>query len=233
MEKDLMCEEIRCEHLVQDQWIDFRRSAYRFPDGRVFEPYYSYTRRDYAVIVASDEAGSFLCVRQFRQGIRQVTTEFPAYGCNIINCTVVGNEDVSSSAYASGICCSEHGVLINNLVYGNTSSGKQSVEATQIIVNNKYLFFFNNAFPEGLMFQKETPWKQERHDDASNVTIAESEMQDGFMPAQGSPLIDKGLEEVAVNGHEDGVVPSWTEIDIAGGQRHVRTIDIGCYEYQN
>ena len=80
MEKDLMCEEIRCEHLVQDQWIDFRRSAYRFPDGRIFEPYYSYTRRDYAVIVASDEAGSFLCVHQFRQGIRQVTTEFPAGG---------------------------------------------------------------------------------------------------------------------------------------------------------
>ena len=76
--KDLVCEEISCEHLVQDQWIDFRRSAYRFPDGRVFEPYYSYTRRDYAVIVASDENGQFVCVRQFRQGIQQVTTEFPA-----------------------------------------------------------------------------------------------------------------------------------------------------------
>ena len=48
--KDLICEEVSCEHLVQDQWIDFRRSAYRFPDGRVFEPYYSYTRRDYAVV---------------------------------------------------------------------------------------------------------------------------------------------------------------------------------------
>ena len=35
-------------------------------------------RRDYVVIVASDEEGRFLCVRQFRQGIRQVTTEFPA-----------------------------------------------------------------------------------------------------------------------------------------------------------
>ncbi len=79
-EKDLLCEEIRCEHLVRDRWIDFRRSAYRFPDGRVFEPYYSYTRRDYAVIVASDEAGNFLLVRQFRQGIREVTTEFPAGG---------------------------------------------------------------------------------------------------------------------------------------------------------
>ncbi len=78
--KDLICEEISCEHLVQDQWIDFRRSAYRFPDGRVFEPYYSYSRRDFAVIVASDADGKFLCVRQFRQGIRAVTTEFPAGG---------------------------------------------------------------------------------------------------------------------------------------------------------
>ena len=79
-EDRLLCEEISCEHLIRDRWIDFRRSAYRFPDGRVFEPYYSFTRRDYAVIVATDEAGSVLCVRQFRQGIRRVTTEFPAGG---------------------------------------------------------------------------------------------------------------------------------------------------------
>lgn len=81
MAKDpLACEEISREHLIQDEWIDFRRSAYRFPDGRVFAPYYSYTRRDYAVVVASDEDGRYLCVRQFRQGIRAVTTEFPAGG---------------------------------------------------------------------------------------------------------------------------------------------------------
>ena len=77
-DKNLVWEEISTEHLIQDEWIDFRRSAYRFPDGRVFQPYYSYTRRDYAVIVASDEEGRFLCVRQFRQGIKEVTTEFPA-----------------------------------------------------------------------------------------------------------------------------------------------------------
>lgn len=79
-EKNLVWEEIRTEHIVQDEWIDFRRSAYRFPDGSVFEPFYSYSRRDYVVIVASDEEGKYLCVRQFRQGIRQVTTEFPAGG---------------------------------------------------------------------------------------------------------------------------------------------------------
>ena len=77
-EENLAWEEISTEHIIQDEWIDFRRSAFRFPDGRVFKPYYSYTRRDYAVIVASDEEGRYLCVRQFRQGVHEVTTEFPA-----------------------------------------------------------------------------------------------------------------------------------------------------------
>lgn len=72
--------EISTEHIIQDEWIDFRKSAYRFPDGSVFEPFYSYSRRDYVVIVASDVDGNFLCVRQFRQGIKKVTTEFPAGG---------------------------------------------------------------------------------------------------------------------------------------------------------
>lgn len=77
-DQDLVWEEISTEHIVTDQWIDFRRSAYRYPDGTVWQPFYSFTRRNYAVIVASDEEGRFICVRQFRQGIRQVTTEFPA-----------------------------------------------------------------------------------------------------------------------------------------------------------
>ena len=78
--ENLTWEEIRTEHIVQDEWIDFRKSVYRFPDGRVFEPFYTYSRRDYVVIVASDADGKYLCVRQFRQGIKKVTTEFPAGG---------------------------------------------------------------------------------------------------------------------------------------------------------
>ncbi len=76
----LKWEEIETEHIIKDQWIDFRRSAFRYPDGREFSPYYSYSRRDYTVIVASDTEGNYLCVRQFRQGIKEVTTEFPAGG---------------------------------------------------------------------------------------------------------------------------------------------------------
>ena len=77
-DKDLIWEEVSTEHLIRDEWIDFRKTAFRMPDGRVFQPYYSYSRRNYAVIVASDEKGDYICVRQFRQGIRKVTTEFPA-----------------------------------------------------------------------------------------------------------------------------------------------------------
>ena len=79
-DNDLIWQEIETEHLIQNEWIDLRRSKYRFPDGSEFEPYYSYSRRDYVVIVASDEDGNYLCVRQFRQGIKEVTTEFPAGG---------------------------------------------------------------------------------------------------------------------------------------------------------
>ena len=77
---NLIWEEVSTEHIVQDKWIDFRRSDFRLPDGTVFGPYYNFSRRDYTVIVASDEDGNYLCVRQFRYGIKEVTTEFPAGG---------------------------------------------------------------------------------------------------------------------------------------------------------
>lgn len=82
-DENLIWEEVSTEHIVQDEWIDFRRSKYRFPDGTEFEPYYSYSRRNYVVIVASDEEGNYLCVRQYRQGIGEVTTEFPAGGIEV------------------------------------------------------------------------------------------------------------------------------------------------------
>lgn len=88
---ELEWEEISCEHLVTDEWIDIRRSAYRFPDGSVFEPFYSYSRRSYVVIVATDTDGKLLCVRQYRQGIKKVTTEFVAGG-------IEKDEDVAEAA---------------------------------------------------------------------------------------------------------------------------------------
>ncbi|MCR5592050.1 MAG: NUDIX hydrolase [Lachnospiraceae bacterium] len=73
-------EEVSTEHIVSDEWIDIRRSSYRFPDGNVFEPFYTYSRKDFSVVAATDENGDYICVRQYRQGVRKVTTEFPAGG---------------------------------------------------------------------------------------------------------------------------------------------------------
>ena len=90
-------EEVSCEHIVKDEWIDIRRSTYRFPDGSTFEPFYSYSRRNYVVIVASDTEGNYLCVRQYRQGIKRVTTEFPAGGIERKDGKEYGrSQDVSS-----------------------------------------------------------------------------------------------------------------------------------------
>ena len=97
-DKDLEWEELSREHIIQDQWIDFRISRYRYPDGREFYPYYSYSRRDYTVIVASDENGNYICVRQFRQGIKEVTTEFPAGGIEREDGREYGSRDSAESA---------------------------------------------------------------------------------------------------------------------------------------
>lgn len=77
---ELKWEALKVEHLVQDEWIDFRRVRYRLPDGSEFEPYYNYSRRSFVIIAARDEEGNYICVRQYRHGIGQVTTEFSAGG---------------------------------------------------------------------------------------------------------------------------------------------------------
>ena len=106
-DEELIWEELSREHIIQDEWIDFRRSSYRYPDGRVFSPYYSYSRRDYTVIVASDAEGRFLCVRQFRQGIKEVTTEFPAGGIERTD----GREYGNSSAAEDALECAKRELL--------------------------------------------------------------------------------------------------------------------------
>ena len=63
----LAWEPVKTEHIVQDRWIDFRKTEFRMPDGSLLGPFYNYSRRSYVVIIASDEAGRFLCVRQYRQ----------------------------------------------------------------------------------------------------------------------------------------------------------------------
>lgn len=78
--ENLVWEEVSCEHIVHDEWIDFRSSTYKMPNGKISGPYYSYSRKNFVIIVATTEEGNYICVKQFRQGIKQITTEFCA-GC--------------------------------------------------------------------------------------------------------------------------------------------------------
>ena len=50
------------------------------------------------MIVASDENGHYLCVRQFRQGIKEVTTEFPAGGIERTDGKEYGSRDAAEAA---------------------------------------------------------------------------------------------------------------------------------------
>ena len=90
---DLKWEPVSVEHIIQDKWIDFRKVEYRFPDGSTFSPYYNFSRRSYVVIVASDEDGNYICVRQYRHGLGEVTTEFVAGGIECGN----GKEYISKA----------------------------------------------------------------------------------------------------------------------------------------
>ncbi len=79
-EKALAWREKSVKHVVQNAFIDFRECWYTMPDDSVTGPYYTYSRKNYCVIAATDTEGKYICVRQFRQGIGRVTTEFPAGG---------------------------------------------------------------------------------------------------------------------------------------------------------
>ena len=123
-DKDLAWEEISVEHVVQAQWIDFRKSAYRYPDGRVFEPFYSYSRKDYVVIVASDVDGQYLCVRQFRQGIKEVTTEFPAGGVERFD----GKEYRGAGAVGAASSVGETSAVVEEIMVAEPSAAEASAE---------------------------------------------------------------------------------------------------------
>lgn len=79
-DKNLAWTKVNEKHIVQNRWIDMRELDYRMPDGTVMGPFYNYSRKNYCVIAARDTDGRWICVRQFRQGIEKVTTEFPAGG---------------------------------------------------------------------------------------------------------------------------------------------------------
>lgn len=155
--ENLAWKEIYTEHIIQNEWIDFRQSIYQFPDGSVFQPFYSYSRKDYVVIVASDEEGRYLCVRQFRQGIKEVTTEFPAGGIERTDGKEYGDaliaakrELLEETGYESEewkylLTVPSNATLADNYAHIFTAknchkSGEQHLDETEFLNVKKYSF---------------------------------------------------------------------------------------------
>ena len=77
---ELIFHEMETRHLVKNRWIDLREVYYTMPDGKKSAPYYTYSRKNYCVIAATDTEGNYICVHQFRPGLGKVTCEFCAGG---------------------------------------------------------------------------------------------------------------------------------------------------------
>lgn len=58
----------------------FCKESFILPDGKEFSPFYNYSRRNFVVIIARTKDDKYITVRQFRHGLKKVTTEFCAGG---------------------------------------------------------------------------------------------------------------------------------------------------------
>lgn len=77
---NLKWKQISLKHVLKNKWVDFKETYYQLPNGKQAGPFYEYSRRSFSVILARDTDGNFLCVKQYRYGIHEVTIEFPAGG---------------------------------------------------------------------------------------------------------------------------------------------------------
>lgn len=151
--ENLVWEEVNCEHIVQDEWIDFRKSTYKMPDGKISGPYYSYSKRNYVIIVATTEDDHYICVRQFRHGIKQITTEFCA-GC--IECVNGVCEDALSAAkrelleetgYGSDdwshlLTVPSHATLADNYMSIFVAKNCQKINSQQNLDDNEFIHVY-------------------------------------------------------------------------------------------
>lgn len=80
MDNRIWLDEVSEEHLYKDGKFALCRSEYRSWDNIVHGPYYTLKLNSYVVVVAKDDKGNYICVRQFRPGIKTITNEFPSGG---------------------------------------------------------------------------------------------------------------------------------------------------------
>ena len=149
------------------------------------------------------------------------------YGASIVNCTVANNYDAAeASSNSSGIYTNMNGTIKSCIIYGNYSKSKAADQAVQVYINHKWTHFVNNAYTDG-GFKYKSDWDTTRNKDSQTIPADASIFTDAAngdftLTSAATMCIDKGNTSIY----------GFMTTDLAGNNRKVDTIDIGCYEYQ-
>lgn len=66
------------EMISDNPWNGLRRDVVKLPDGSVVDDYFVSLRPHVVVVFAMTSEGQVLLVRQYKHGVREITTELPA-----------------------------------------------------------------------------------------------------------------------------------------------------------
>lgn len=148
----------------------------------------------------------------------------------VVNCTIANNYDAADAAgNSSGLYINANGTIKNCIVYGNYSKSKVADQAVQVYINNQYTWLKNNAVhANGLKkVNNYDPNGNGRDTDTQTIASGTSIFTDAAngdftLTSAATMCIDKGNTSIY----------GFMTTDLAGNNRKVDTIDIGCYEYQ-
>lgn len=134
---------LNIKHIVQNKWIDFKETSYELPDGRESSPYYEYSRRSFSIIIARDTEGKFLCVKQYRYGIHEVTTEFPAGGIE------TGGNEYDKVSSEDALKCAQRELQEETGYVSNEWTHLITVPSNATIADNyAYCYFADNCMKQ-------------------------------------------------------------------------------------
>lgn len=146
---------------------------------------------------------------------------------SVVNCTVANNYDAADAAgNSSGLYINSNGTIKNCLVYGNYSKSKTADQAVQMYINHQYTWLKNNAVSANGL-KKISNYESNRDTDTQNIESGASIFTDAAngdftLTSAATMCIDKGNTSIY----------GFMTTDLAGNNRQVETVDIGCYEYQ-
>lgn len=153
----------------------------------------------------------------------------------VINTTIANNHNTTSNTATYAVYYDNNGRLVNSIIYGNTVANVDNPQ--QVYINHKYPYLWNNAVTiNGIKFHAE--YDTLRNCDTVNIEtdIFNDSANNDFTLKSNAVCIDKGAE-TSVSEYNDkftdekNIISNFTT-DLAGNNRKVDTIDIGCYEYQ-